>query len=372
LYIDRSVRYLNALGNASTSRVLNLMAIAKDHGTEEDYLARPLFQSPVMNSAIVLKHRVRADENYLFMSTRSVVTKVIVPFDLRDLRLGGRSFFFEQRGYHDAMQQIGNYREGTMDRDIEVLKLINSVPSLDPFLLREHMRSHHYDIADCYFAISQADQARMYDYVSGNIQALIRLAGLGGMESSTAKLVSALLSTEVDEKLAPLRATLMLDGDAFREGVFSWRGFLYYKWCMQNFWTDLRDVVRELRNVQPGGAPSPEYLTYINASRTRIIDCIRQTGVEVSKALRVYDVAYGRLVEHGEPAAFRDFLLGAPTMFLTIGEKMGAISHISSFWRYRFPVGHSGRADAEELVTIFQDFEASFGLQPTPIADWAA
>lgn len=372
MYIDRSVRYLNALGNASTSRVLNLMAIAKDHSAEDDYKSRPLFQSSVMNASIVLKHRVRADESYLFLSPRSVATKVIVPFDLHELRLGGRSFFFEQRGFQEAMQQIGNYREGTMDRDLDVLKLINSVPSLDPFLLREHMRNHHYDVADCYFAISQADKKQMYEYVSGSIRALIQLAGLGGKESSTAKLVSALLSTEVDEKLAPLRATLMLDGDAFREGVFSWRGFLYYKWCMQNFWPDLRDTIRELKAMQPGGALTPEYSTYITASKIRIIDCVRQTGVNVSNTLRIYDDAYAKLVEHGQPAAFRDFLLGAPAMFLSIGEKMGAISHISSFWRYRFPRGHSGRADAEELVTIFQDFEAGFGLQPAPMTDWAA
>ncbi|HVP86207.1 MAG TPA: hypothetical protein VMS78_15915 [Rhizomicrobium sp.] len=372
MYIDRSVRYLNALGNASTSRVLNLMAIAKSNGGEDDYKARPLFQSPVMNAAIVLKHRVRADETYLFLSPRSVATKVIVPFDLKDLRLGGRSFFFEQRGYQEAMQQIGNYREGTMQRDLDVLKLVNAVPSLDPFLLREHLRNHHYEVADCYFSIAQADKARMYEYVSGNIRALIRLAGLGGKESSTAKLVSALLSTEVDEKLAPLRATLGLDGDAFREGVFSWRGFLYYKWCMQNFWPDLKETVHELKAIQPVGVLGAEYLTYLSASKSRIIDAIRKTGVDVSKSLRTYDNAYARLVEHGEPAAFRDFLLSAPAMFLSIGEKMGALSHISSFWRYRFPRGHSGRADAEELVTIFQDFESGFGLQPTPMADWAA
>ena len=68
MYLDRSVRYLNALGNASTSRVLNLMPIAKQHGHEDDFKSRPLFQSPVMNSAILLKHRVRADESYLFLS----------------------------------------------------------------------------------------------------------------------------------------------------------------------------------------------------------------------------------------------------------------------------------------------------------------
>jgi hypothetical protein len=49
-------------------------------------------------------------------------------------------------------------------------------------------------------------------------------------------------------------------------------------------------------------------------------------------------------------------------MFLEMGEKIGAISHIVSFWRYRFPKGTALRIDAEELAAIFQDFEASFGV----------
>jgi hypothetical protein len=36
---------------------------------------------------------------------------------------------------------------------------------------------------------------------------------------------------------------------------------------------------------------------------------------------------------------------------------------MASFWRYRFPSGQAIRVDAEELTAIFQDFEASFGLQ---------
>ena len=60
------------------------------------------------------------------------------------------------------------------------------------------------------------------------------------------------------------------------------------------------------------------------------------------------------------PKAFRDFLLSAPHLFLELGEKMGAISHIVSFWRYRFRKGVPPRADADELCAIFQDFESGF------------
>jgi hypothetical protein len=369
--VDRSVRYLSALGGASTSRVLNLMSIGSHHGEGPEHKALPLFISPVFNRSILLRHRVRGDETYLFPSRRSVATKIIMPFDDGDLKLGGRSFFVDQRGYHEAMQQFGNYRDGYgMERDLEVLRLIDTVPSLDPFLLREHLRMHQIDVAQCYFEISAADRQRMYEYVSRSIQGLIKLAtgDSPAKHFSSSKLVAALLSNEVDEKLEPLRLTLGLDGEDFREGVFSWRGFLYYKWSMMDFWPRISEVLREIRDIRPTNVQSTDVAQYINDSKRRIIEAVRIAGHEVGSTLRTYDSAYAQLVGNENSQAFRDFLLSAPRMFVDLGEKIGAISHISSFWKYRFPKGHAPRADADELMAIFQDFESGFGIAPTPLA----
>ena len=53
-------------------------------------------------------------------------------------------------------------------------------------------------------------------------------------------------------------------------------------------------------------------------------------------------------------------------MFLELGEQLGAISHIVSFWRYRFPPGSQSAIDAAELVAILQDFATSFGDKMQP------
>jgi hypothetical protein len=90
---------------------------------------------------------------------------------------------------------------------------------------------------------------------------------------------------------------------------------------------------------------------------------VRDNGNEVNKALAVYDASFRDLVENQSPRKFRDFLLSAPYMFLELGEKLGAISHIVSFWRYRFAPG-SPRIDSEELAAIFQDFLSGFGEKP--------
>ena len=46
---DRSVRFLTALGGASTSRVLNLFRIAADNADNPEYQEKPLFLSPIIN-----------------------------------------------------------------------------------------------------------------------------------------------------------------------------------------------------------------------------------------------------------------------------------------------------------------------------------
>jgi hypothetical protein len=356
---DRSVRFLSALGGASTSRVLNLFRIASDNLENPEHLEKPLFVSPIINKAFLLKHRTRADETYLFASPRAVATKIIIPFDSTDLSAGGRSLFVDQRGYTEALRDVGNYKSDALERDLSVLRMLNAVPSLDPFLLREHLRMNKIEVSPSYFAISEGDQERMHSFVSQEMSKLIALAG--GDSTSSGRLVSAMLSNEIDEKLEPLRLTLGLTGNDFREGVFSWRGFLYYKWSMGKFWPDVMGVLREINTIQPFGALTPEQKVYLTAARRNIIEMVRDNGNHVNKALGVYDASFGDLVENQSPKTFRDFLLSAPYMFLELGEKLGAISHIVSFWRYRFPPGGPTYIDADELAAIFQDFSCGFG-----------
>jgi hypothetical protein len=357
---DRSVRFLCALGSASTSRVLNLLHIATEKASDPEHAQKPLFASPIINKSFVLKHRLRGDEAFLFTSPRALATKIIIPFDINDLRAGGRSLFVDQRGYVDALREAGHYNAQTLERDLTVLRLLQGVPSLDPFLVREHLRNHRIEVASSYFAISEGDQERMHAFASTEVSRLTALAG--GDEAASKRLVSAMLSNEIDERLEPLRATLDLTGNDFREGIFSWRGFLYYKWSMGKFWPDVMSVLREISTIKPIGDLSQEQKAYLAVAPRNIIEKVRDNGVHVNKALATYDTSFGALAEHQTPKIFRDFLLSAPYMFLDLGEKLGAISHIVGFWRTRFPQGgRPAPIDGEELSAIFQDFASGFG-----------
>jgi hypothetical protein len=369
--LDRSVRSLVSLGDASTSRVLNLVSIAKQKSEDADYAAAPLFLSPVINNAFLVKHRLRPHEAYVFREPANIATKIIIPFDPQDLKLGGRSMFVGQKGFRETLQEIGRYAEGGLERDMDVLRLVGEVPSLDPFLLREHLKLRQYKIADCYFQISTADLARMYDFAARDIVGFIELAtGVGKADASAARLVAALLSNDVTEKLDPLRAVLGMEGTEFREGVFSWRGFLYYKWSLHNFMPEVSSVVAEIQQIRAISSPSRDDQAYIVHAKKAIAASMMASIASVKQILGVYDSAYAMLTQEKQPKAFRDFLLSAPHLFLDLGEKMGAVGHIVSFWRYRFRKGVRPHADADELCAMLQDFENGFA--PVASAGMAA
>ena len=356
---DRSFRSLAGLERtASTSRVLNLAAVASQNAGDPEYDAAPFFKAAVLNGAVIIKHRLRADEQYIFEVAKRISTKVIIPFERTDLGLGGRSLFVGQRGWQELLYQL----RGSADqeaRDVALLEALDELPSLDPFLLREHLKRRDFKIANCYFAISAADLERMQRFVSGEISKLVELAyggGGGAPNANISKLVTLLLSGEVDSRLEPLRLTLGLEGENFREGIFSWKGFLYYKWVLNSLWPELRGVISELSEIKVVGPRDYEMLNQVKEVGARVNQAILGQVRKVRNTLQVYDDAFAELTQAGNPIAFRNFLLKSPEMFITLGERTGMVSHIASFWRYRFPKGRPLKVELDELFDILQDF----------------
>jgi hypothetical protein len=104
---DRSFRSLSGLERtASTSRVLNLAAVASQNAGDPEYEASPFFKAAALNGAVIIKHRVRNDEQYIFEAGKRISTKVIIPFERTDLSLGGRSLFVGQRGWQELLNQL--------------------------------------------------------------------------------------------------------------------------------------------------------------------------------------------------------------------------------------------------------------------------
>jgi hypothetical protein len=366
---DRLARSLRALAHTgSTSRVLNLVEIEAKSGKRPEYAEHPLFRNRILNSALILKHRVRNDDVYLFDEVRPLATKIIIPFDRTDLGLGGRSVFVGQRGWVEMLADACN-ASGRLTRDLTVLNAIDALPSLDPFLLREHLRQHDLTVAHCYFTLSPADYDAMQGFVGMEIGHLIELAfgdHGGSRRSQAGRMVEALLAADFGERLSPLRQTLGMEGHSFKDGVFAWKGLLYYKWMLTRLWPRLTEICDELGRLEVTGLRDEADERYVALARRRLQGALPVERHAILRTLKIYDDAFEQLVHNRRPQAFRDFLLSAPELFLNLGERVGAIAHVASYWRYRFPEGQPLTAGAEEAIDILQDFETSLAIQLTP------
>jgi hypothetical protein len=373
--LDTGTHSLQALSEtASTSRVLNLSRVSALYKLNEDHQAHPFFNDPILNRAIFIKHRLRTDETYLLPLSQPVATKIIFPFDATLLKSGGRSIFVGQVGYVQAMQELLGPSTQKTRRDLDLLALLETLPSLDPFLLKEHLARHKLRPADCYFDISVSDMARMRRFVSEQIGELIALAfgGTGGGVNSedAAKLVDALMAHDAGDRLAPLRLTLGLDGQAFHDGVFSWKGFLYYKWQFGEMAKKLNRVISELDLVRFEDSPGASVVETLGKQQAKLRKSIRVAARECTAVLSLYDDAFRDLLDKGKAAAFRTFLLEAPRLFVDLGSSMGTISHIETYWSYRFPEDEPLAMNSLEFGYVLTEFQQSLKPETASQKSW--
>jgi hypothetical protein len=358
---DRAVRNLaNLKKSASTARVLNLLRVWDEHGATDGWKAAPMFRHPSLNRALILKHRLRRDEVDRFRVRRHVATKIILPIDRGDLRIGGRYGFVDEIGYDRLMEET--FGIGPSHPDRQVLALMDELPGLDPFLLREQLRRHGFAPDPCYFNLTEADLSRMTEFVSEEIRPLVDLS-LGPdadltAENPVSRLTGKIMSFTPGEDMSSLGATLQLDPQEYEEGVFCWKGFLYYKWSLQTVIGDIGGVLDSVRRAKPYGRLDAEEHIAIERAREAVSRRIILTCESASDMLKVYDEAFVSLTQKGDPTRFRDFLKDAPLLFSRLGERLGAVQHIVSFWRFRTASGKP-RLTPEEFLDLLADFEVS-------------
>ena len=346
--------------SGSTARVLNLALVYERFGQTEEYSAKPMFKNPRLNRALILKHVVRPSERDLFTRPTTSATKVILPYAASALELGGVSFMVGEMRFEKLLRDAaGGYEdEGHFQSDAELLRMLATLPSFDPFLMRERLRHLGNDPARCYFDLAEADVARMRIFVGREISQLINLAfATGGRDAGdlSHRLAEKLMTDETAKSLDPLRMTLRLSGEEYIEGVFAWKGFLYYKWLMEEIRPGLADFKPRFAGLRISGATSEERQS-LAETRRQILDKMRVAIERVDETLLEYGAAFASLTD-GDPMAFRAFLLKAPSLFIPIGEAVGVVRHIDSFWRFRFAGGAIPMMDADEAIEVLHDFE---------------
>ena len=197
----------------------------------------------------------------------------------------------------------------------------------------------------------------MQNFVRDDIQSLVQMSTEDESSISASRLGEKLLSNNPETDLGPLRTVLRMEEKAFLDGVFAWRGFLYYKWVLTQVMPNIDHTINSILWNKPKGVRHAQAEAFIPGARNRIVSAIRAKVRSIEATLEQYDIAYQGMTLNGQPKPFRDFLITSPDMFATLGCQLGWLQHIISFWAYRFPKSVRNPVGYEELMDIFVDFE---------------
>ncbi|MCU1500548.1 MAG: hypothetical protein JWM47_4501, partial [Acidimicrobiales bacterium] len=164
-------------------------------------------------------------------------------------------------------------------------------------------------------------------------------------------------------ELNPLRETLRLAEHEYQEGVFCWKGFLYYKWTLGQTLPGAKWVSEQLATIKPTGHIDKDWADYLERTKSSIRKAISDNCESIKNTIKVYDDAYVNLTYNGKPMAFREFLLDAPKLFASLGERLSTLNHIHHFWKFRFPLRVPAPITMEDFIGILVDLEISLNCE---------
>ena len=290
------VRSLSALAaEASSARVLDLATLAAEKPTDEEYAARPMFLHPVLNRAILVKHNGSAAESDASTPRRLGSTKVILPFDVFDLNLGGQYLFVDQADFLPMLNRHLDYDDPElMERDVSVLRMLDKLPTLDPFLVRAILAHQNIDVGRCYYRLSELDRADMMAFVVGEMQALIKLCFKGadtGGDGPAERLSLRLLGDASSPELDLLRQALRMETSEFSEAMFTWKAFLYYRWRAKELEGQVKATVKAFSGIRSRRFERDEVM-FINRAKELAQRTIAFKLEEVARHLKRYDQAF--------------------------------------------------------------------------------
>lgn len=365
-----SLRRLAA--TASSARLMDLHSLAIEKLQDPHYAERPLFVHPLLNRAILVKHNLHWAEVQALAAPRLTTTKIIFPFDQKDLGLGGQALFVAQKDFLGAFTRHLDYTDLSMERDLQVVEALERLPTFDPFLVSEILAQQGLQVGRCYFRFSRGDRAAMLSFVTAEIEALVRSC-FGATEANSERaqrLSQLLLSDHSSSELEPLRVTFRMSEAEFSEAMFAWKAFLYYRWRSSELGRLLKTTMASLKNVESQRFRRGE-LAFMLKAKPLLEQHLLSTWREVGRRLRMYDRAFASLTEKQQPDGFSSFLTQGPRLFVELGERIGRLEHAVSFWNDRFGNERLAALSPEDVLDGMRDLLQALSIQVVGQTTWA-
>lgn len=340
---------LGQIIDAGRTSALNCLEIGKTIPADDPIGL--MFRNEALNRSTFFK--VMEQITSLHHTISIVQTLIYFPYNLGNVYEGGDSILFDDPSFHRLMQvkvEIDTKsRQGQINyvMDLELIEMIHSLPSLDPFLFKS--KAEQLDLLDRihpnYFAIGEKEWERIRRPIRDTILKLVK-AAFGDAAAADEKRFEKLANRFLDKiweardvrGIEDFVRSMDVPPQQAPEMFFAWKAVCFYQdqfdqqqdqfkaffdWLADDSLTRPLDIDRLSR-------PDRERIDHnLAALRVRV----RQSHQKVVGILMKYEESYQRFVERHEPKGFKEFLGSAERHYQEIAACLSAATHATKVWR---------------------------------------
>lgn len=374
--MDRTA--LSKVINAGRSTAFNVYEIGR-RIPADDPVGR-LFRNKTLNDTLFFKIMERNVSQY---NTVSIVqTLLFFPYNLGNVYEGGDSVLFDDPGFN-RMLQVKTGVDSTSEEsqvayvmDLEILEMIYSLPTLDPFLLKS--KSEQLDLDDrihpFYFNISEDDWKRIRAPIRTKIRTLIRRAYVGDegvsvdkIEQHVSRFLAKIWEAKDIEGIEDFVRSMEIPEDRAPELFFAWKAICYYQVQFEDFLPQLKAFFAWLgddRMAMPSdwARLMPDDRDRIEYSLLGLRDKVRETYRSIKFVLSNYEQSYRAFIELNQPRAFKDFLSTADEDYTNLATCLSANIHALNTWSKMIDT-YGRRLRYEQVSELFDTLSILFDMR---------
>jgi len=176
--MDASVVQFANLFRGGSSHIFNCRDLS--HKIQAEGGDNLLFHIQTLNRAVFLKLPVDPRHG---QGNREGLgrfeTKIYVPFE-DGLEKGGQTVNFSAPNFNAVIRGLRSSNQAAetddWEKDQQILQLIESLPSLDPFLLKEKFRQAEMNVNDKYYTLTEEAWQEIKKFVMGKFRPMIGFA----------------------------------------------------------------------------------------------------------------------------------------------------------------------------------------------------
>lgn len=302
-------------------------------------------------------------------ANRPIQTAIFVPKIHDEPHRGGYAIFMGQPKYAELMKHhcgVNVDDNEAHKQDLALLRILQDVPSFDPFLLKSVLHDKKTTVNDHYLNVVKEEEAEVRHVIELRVRPIVERAYSGlpptEAERRTQSFIDGIWDPDSSDATAFI-AAFKIEADAIPDVFGAWKGISYYQYQLQTIRPRIAELMAYLQSDDSIPIDMRKLVTGdrdgILMFRKDILQRLRNAYKNTQGILQECDHAYDSLIKDGDPAPFRNFLQTAVDKYWSLGACNCSLVLVTDVW-YRF--SHRGRPvryDANIMKTLFAGMRAA-------------